>query len=183
MYNPPVKYQSGDCHTREPLKRSTSFRITSPETKSTSFIDSGFNYGTPSTINPFFSSTLFENSFKYIPESLETNNSDFKMPYAVTRTTTGSTLRNRYLRGLGIKCEKDKPSPSSSSSKDIPRKMASVCDSTKLFSDTVNVSKVANSSEISSITCGFSSIANSCPRSIQSGEPFSYTEDDQKGKI
>lgn len=182
-YNPSVTYQSDDSHLRKPLKRSTSFRITSPETKSTSFIDSGFNYGTPSTINPFFSSALFENAFKYIPESLETNNSDFKMPYTVARATTGNTLRNRYLRGLGIECEKVTSSPSSSSIKENPRKTASVSDSAKGYSDTINVSKIPNSSDIASSECGFSSTAISCPRSTQSREHFTKAGNDTIGKI
>lgn len=100
MDNPPVKYQSGEYRSPDPMTTTSLLKFGRPETQGSSIEISGINCSSPSTINSFYSGTSNENSFERMNESIEAQNPDLKISHNTQNTATGNTFWNSVTRGF-----------------------------------------------------------------------------------
>lgn len=181
MSDPPVKFQSGDHHSPDPMSTISLLKFGNPETQGSSVEISGGNCSSPSTINTFYSASSRENSFEYINESTEAKHQDFKTPYTATNAETGNSLWSSFTRGIYRGSKKNKPEVALDLVADIPGE--SISESSRNAAatgipETVNSAKKWNSSEVN--------LSNSeTPRSniilSQSGKPRCSNSSSQTG--
>lgn len=120
MNDPPVKFQSGDHHSPDPMATVTLLKLRNPDTQDSSVEISGGNCSSPSTINTFYSASSRENSVEYVNEYTEVKNPDFKTSNDATNNATKNTLWSSFTRGLYRGSKKKKPEVSSIPVGDIP---------------------------------------------------------------
>lgn len=171
MNDPPVKFQSGDHHSPDPMATVTLIKFANPETQGSSIKISGDNCNSPSTINTFYSASSRENSTEYVNEYPEAKNLDFKTSNDSTNTGSKNTLWSSFTRGLYRSSKKNKREVSSVPVGDIPEvaldpvgsiREESTSESLRnsaatMIPETVSSAKKSNSSDVSLSNSGRSS--------------------------